>query len=461
MNARDIRVLLVEDDPAQRDELAGFLEDLGFEVQATGDGQEAVAALRRGGFDLVISDVRMPGISGLQLLKEARDLDPEIPVILVTAFGTIPDAVACLKDGGSDYLLKPLNLDQVEHSISRALETRRLQREVADLRRRLGELETIPGIVTSGGPMAEVLSTIARAARSQVSVLILGESGTGKELLARALHEASPRAGGPFVTVNAAALSPSLLESELFGHEKGAFTGADRSRKGRFETAGGGTLFLDEVGDLAPEVQVKLLRVIQERVIERVGSNQPIPVDVRIVAATHRDLPAEVKAGRFREDLFYRLAVVIVEVPALRHRRADIPLLVEHLLEKHLGLGGGGQKQFSREALDRLVRYDFPGNVRELENIVQRALVLSRGDLITAADLPSSVQRRRDDPSVESPEAGDDREDRTLPEAVLALERAMIESALAAEKGNQTRAAERLGISERTLRYKMGKWRSA
>lgn len=461
MTERDIRVLLVEDDPAQRDELAGFLEDLGFEVHAAGEGQAALAALRRGRIDLVISDVRIPGISGVELLKEVRTIDPEIPVILVTAFGTVPEAVACLKNGGSDYLLKPLNLDQVEHSIARALETRRLQREVADLRRRLGKLETLPGIITSGGPMAEVLSTIARAAPSQVSVLILGESGTGKELLARALHGASPRAEGPFVTVNAAALSASLLESELFGHEKGAFTGAERSRKGRFEAASGGTLFLDEVGDLVPEVQVKLLRVIQERVIERVGSNQPIPVDVRIVAATHRDLPAEVKAGRFREDLFYRLAVVIVEVPALRHRRADIPLLIEHLLEKHLALAAGGQKQLSREALDLLVRYDFPGNVRELENIVQRALVLSRGDLITTADLPISVQRRRDDPSAESPETGGEREERTLPEAVQALERRMIESALAVEKGNQSRAAERLGVSERTLRYKLGKWRPA
>jgi len=287
-----------------------------------------------------------------------------------------------------------------------------------------------------------------------VPVLILGESGTGKELIARALHAASGRAGGPFVAVNGASLSPTLLESELFGHERGAFTGAERARKGRFELASGGTFFLDEVGDLPAEVQIKLLRALQEGAIERVGSAEPIPVDVRVVAATHRDLPGEVAAGRFREDLYYRLAVVALEVPPLRRRRSDIPLLAEHFLTKHAAAAGGVRKQLSREAMDRLISYDYPGNVRQLENIVQRSLVLARGELITTADLPAAVTG--------SPANGDGRrtdpgEDAPLPLRVAALERAAIEKALALAGGHQTRAAARLGLSERALRYKMRK----
>ncbi len=238
--------------------------------------------------------------------------------------------------------------------------------------------------------MAEVLSTVARVAPTPVSVLLLGESGTGKELVARAIHSASPRKERPFVAVNAAALSPTLLESELFGHERGAFTGAERMRIGRFEAASGGTIFLDEIGDMPPEVQVKLLRVLQEQTVERIGSSKPISVDTRVVAATHRDILSDVRDGRFREDLYYRIAVVTIELPALRRRRSDIPLLVEHFTRKFTALGGPA-KVFSREAMDRLVRYDFPGNVRELENIVQRALVLSRGDMVTTADLPGIV----------------------------------------------------------------------
>lgn len=458
------RILVVDDDPSQREMLAGFLRDLGTDVDEAADGREALDILRQGQFDLVISDLRMPKMGGEELLVSIMDLNPEIAVILVTAYGSIPGAVATLKGGASDYLLKPLDLDQVEHVVRRCLNEKHMQRENRELRRRLGEIESLPGIVTAGGPMAEVMSTVARVASSEISILLLGESGTGKELMARAIHGASRRAEGPFVAVNAAALSATLIESELFGHERGAFTGADRARMGRFEAAAGGTLFLDEIGDLPAEVQIKLLRVLQERAIERVGSNRPLEVDVRLVAATHRDLLAKVEDGSFREDLFYRMAVVSIELPPLRNRRADIPLLVEHFLAKHGGQdvdpppsgGSAGGKTFSREAMDLLVRYEFPGNVRELENIVRRCLVLSRGSLMTVDDLPPAVLG-----AAEGTLADESDGETSLPARVAALERRAIEEAVAAAGGNQSRAAAGLGISERALRYKRAKYRES
>ncbi|MGB5399385.1 MAG: sigma-54 dependent transcriptional regulator [Thermoanaerobaculia bacterium] len=450
----DGRVLIVEDDPAQREMLVGFLQDLGVETEEAGDGHEALDLMRSRRIDLVVTDLRMPGMEGSELLREIKSQNPEIGVVLVTAFGTVQGAVESLKAGACNYLLKPLDLDEVEHVIGRCLAERQLRRENRELRQRLGEIESIPGIVTAGGVMAETLSKVARVAPSNVSVLLLGESGTGKELLARAIHAASPRADGPFVAVNAAALSPTLLESELFGHERGAFTGADRSRVGRFESAEGGTLFLDEIGELPSDIQVKLLRVLQERAIERVGSNRSTNVDVRVVAATHHDLPARLQEGSFREDLYYRLAVVTIELPPLRRRRSDIPLLVDHFLEKHARAAGGEMKSFSREAMDLVVRYDFPGNVRELENIVQRCLVLARGKLISIDDLPASVLG-----ATQTATTGDAATGSSLPARIEALERAAIDEALQLESGNQTRAAFHLGISERALRYKLAKYR--
>ena len=450
----DGRVLVVEDDASQRQMLADFLRDLGLEVVEASEGHEALDRFQKGPFDLVISDLRMPEMDGQELLQQIKALNPEVGVVLVTAYGTVQGAVATLKSGASDYLLKPLELDEVEHVVRRCLEENHMRRENRDLRRRLGEIESLPGIITAGGAMGEALSKVARVAPSEVSILLLGESGTGKELVARAIHAASRRAEGPFVAVNAAALSTTLLESELFGHERGAFTGADRARIGRLESAAGGTLFLDEIGDLPNEMQVKLLRVLQERTIERVGSNRAVPVDVRVVAATHHDLLATVGSGDFREDLYYRLAVVSIDLPPLRARRTDIPLLVEHFLSKHARTAGVDPKSFSREAMDLLVRYSFPGNVRELENVVQRALVLSRGDLITVDDLPRTVLGAVDEPG--HLEQGSDT---SLPGRIAALEAAAIDEALALEDGNQSRAARRLGISERALRYKRAKYR--
>jgi two-component system NtrC family response regulator len=448
------RILVVENDASQRAQLAGFLRDLEAEVAEASNGSEALARVLDFGPDVVITDLRMPGMDGHELLREIRQINPEIGVIIVTAYGTVEGAVACLKQGASDYVLKPLDLDEIEHLVRRTVERRHLERENRELRQRLGALESVEGIVTAGGAMDVVLSMVKRVSTSSVSVLIVGESGTGKELIARAIHAASPRGAGPFIAVNASALSSTLLESELFGHEKGAFTGADRSRVGRFEAAAGGTLFLDEVGDLPAEVQVRLLRVLQEMAIERVGSNRPIPVDVRLISATHRDLPAEIRAGRFREDLFYRLAVVTIEIPPLRRRRTDIPVLVEHFLRKYGELATDGPRSVSREAMDLLVRYDHPGNVRELENIVQRCMVLARGEQITTDDLPATVLGATAEPSA----AAIPGPDATLPEKVAALEKAAIQEALAAEGGNQSGAARRLGISERALRYKLAKY---
>jgi two-component system NtrC family response regulator len=447
-----LRVLVVDDEQKQRALLAGFFQDLGMEVMEAADGCSALETVRSHLFDVVVTDYRMPGMNGRELLREIKKLNPEIDVVIVTAYGAVEDAVGCLKDGATEYLTKPVDLDEVEHVLERIAERGYLVREIKELKRRLGRFESVAGIVTAGGPMAEVLSTVARVARTPVSVLLTGESGTGKELVARAIHQAGNRSDEPFVTVNGSALSPSLLESELFGHEKGSFTGADRTRIGRFEAASGGTIFLDEIGDLPAEVQVKLLRVLQERTIERVGSTRPIPVDVRVISATHRDLPEEVQAGRFREDLYYRLAVVQLEIPALRSRRADIPRLVEHFAERY-GEMAGATKVFSSEAMDLLVRYDYPGNVRELENIVQRALVLARGDAVTRHDLPDSVREGFSEGGLfpENP--------LSLPAQVAELERKMIEDALEEESGNQSRAADRLGISERTLRYKLSKIR--
>lgn len=446
------RLLVVDDDRGQREMLSGFLRDLGAEVREADGGDAALGAARDWLPDVVISDFRMPGMDGGTLLRRIKSENPEVEVVIVTAYGTVADAVACLKEGAADYLLKPLDLDEVEHVIRRAVERRHLIRENKELRRRLGEVESLPGIVTAGGPMTEVLSAVARAAPTPVSVLLLGESGTGKELIARAIHAASPRRTAPFVAVSAAALSPTLLESELFGHERGAFTGADRLRKGRFETAAGGTLLLDEVGDLPVGAQVKLLRVLQERVLERVGSSNPIPVDVRVISATHRDIASDVKEGRFREDLYYRLAVVTVEIPPLRRRRSDIPLLVEHFIRKHEALGRRA-RTISREAMDLLLRYDYPGNVRELENILQRTLVLARGEVVAREDLPANVRS-----AAESARPGEPGGGGSLRERVAALERAAITEALEREDGNQTRAAHRLGISERALRYKLSKY---
>jgi two-component system NtrC family response regulator len=445
----DRTVLVVDDEGAQRSVLAGFLRKRGMEALQAGGVDEAIRLVTERTVDLVLTDLNMPGKDGLALLDGVRAINPEVPVIVMTAFGTVSTAVDAMKHGAADYLTKPIDLDELEVIVARTLERRALASENAALREQLASRYRLAGLETANAKMAEAVNTAGRAAPSRATILVRGESGTGKEVLARAIHYASPRARAPLVTVNAAALPETLIESELFGHERGAFTGADRERRGRFELADGGTLFLDEIGDLPKGAQVKLLRVLQEQAFERVGGSRTLKVDVRVIAATNRDLPALVRTGEFREDLFYRLNVVCVELPPLRERREDIPLLVDLFLHRFEAERGHPLDGISREAMDALVKYDYPGNVRELENFVHRAVVLSRGPLLTVADFPVHLGRLK-------PEAGSAPE--TFTERVAAFERALIIEALEKSDGVQTRAARDLGMSERHLRYKLRKY---
>ncbi|MBI2358742.1 MAG: sigma-54-dependent Fis family transcriptional regulator [Deltaproteobacteria bacterium] len=442
------RILVVDDEPAQLELVGGFLKKQGFEVVSAESSEAALEKFRQDSFDLVLTDQRMPKLSGLDFVKAIRAHNPEAAVIMMTAYGSIEDAVAAIKEGAADYLTKPLNLEELLHRIHKAAEHRRLLNENRELREALGARHRIEGIIGESGQMLEVLSLVRRVAPSEATVLIRGEGGTGKERIAKAIHHASPRASGPLVRVNCAALPETLLESELFGHERGAFTGAVAARKGRFEAADGGSLFLDEIGDLPMHLQAKLLRVLQEREFERVGSNRSIQVDVRVLTATHRDLEALLKGGRFREDLYYRLNVVTIVLPSLRERRQDLPLLIDHFLARFAEKNGKKIRGFTPEAREALLRYDYPGNVRELENLIERAVVLTRDEVIGKDDLPLLVQE---------PQVADSRET-NLPATVDAVERQMIREALAQADGVQTRAAELLGISERALRYKLKKY---
>jgi DNA-binding NtrC family response regulator len=447
--ANRFHILIVDDEPVQREMVAGFLKKQGFEVIAADSAERALEFFRQDAFDLVLTDQKMASMSGLELLQAVHAINPETPVILITAFGTIEAAVAALKQGAIDYLTKPLNLDELLYRIRQVSDRYRIINENRELREALQGRHRIEGIVGESGQMLEVLSLVRRVALSEATVLIRGESGTGKELIAKAIHFGSPRARGPLVKVNCAALPEALLESELFGHEKGAFTGAIGSRQGRFELASGGTIFLDEIGDLPLHLQAKLLRVLQEREYEKVGSSRPIHVNVRILAASHRPLEDLIKAGQLREDLYYRLNVVTILIPPLRERRSDVSLLIDHFLRHYAEKNGKTIRGLTPEGRDTLLRYDYPGNVRELENIIERAVVLTRDDVIGSGDLPLTVQE---------PEVADRDRETNLAVAVEALERRMIRDALARSDGVQTRAAELLGISERALRYKLIKY---
>jgi len=443
-----IRILVVDDEASQRELISGYLKKQGFEVFTATGGEPALELFRQAPMELILTDQRMPGLSGLDLLKAARAINPETQVIVMTAYGSVETAVEAMRDGAADYVAKPLNLEELRQKILRMVEQHRLYAENRALREELKSRHRIEGIVGESGQMVEVISLVQRVAASEATVLIRGESGTGKELIAKAIHYASPRAARPLVRVNCAALPENLLESELFGHEKGSFTGAIASRKGRFELADNGTLFLDEIGDLPLHLQAKLLRVLQEREFERVGSSQPIKVNVRILSATHRDLESLMRSGQFREDLYYRLNVVTILVPPLRERRQDLPPLMDHFLKLFASKNGKSLRGFSRAARDALLRYDYPGNVRELENLVERAVVLCRGDVIDRGDLPLVL----DEPDAPS-------ETQTqLTAAVEGLERRMIKEALKRANGVQTHAAELLGVTERALRYKLKKY---
>jgi DNA-binding NtrC family response regulator len=439
------RILVVDDEANARTALAELLREEGYVVETAADGFKALPKLEEFAPDLLLTDLRMPGMDGLELMRKARDLDPETVVVLMTAHGAVDSAVAAMRQGAADYLAKPVNLDELIIVLERELERRRLRAEAGQLRERLSEKHRISSLIGTSPAMQEVFDTILQVAPSRASVLITGESGTGKELVAAALHEHSPRARGPFVKLHCAALAETLLESELFGHERGSFTGAVARRDGRFQQAHGGTLFLDEIGEISPAIQVKLLRFLQEHEFERVGGNQTIKVDVRVVAATNRDLLARVKQGLFREDLYYRLNVVSIEMPALRTRVSDIPLLATHFLARYAKENGKPITGFADAALERLTRYHWPGNVRELENAIERAVVVCRADKVRPEDLSSAIV------PAQTAEGAPPIPGTTLAE----LERYAILKTLEQTGGATSRAAEMLGISPRKIQYKL------
>ncbi|HED10145.1 MAG TPA: sigma-54-dependent Fis family transcriptional regulator [Caldithrix abyssi] len=449
-------ILIVDDEEAQRLALKSFLGRRAYKVFLAANGDEALKIVRNETIDIVMTDFRMPGMSGLELLRAIKDVQPGIDVILMTAYGSVDDAVDIMKAGAYDYLTKPVDLDELESLLKRVKGKRLLEEENRQLREQLSEKFRFERIISQSGEMEAVLNIAGRVAKSKAHVLILGESGTGKELLAQAIHYASPRREKPFVTVNVAALAENIIESELFGHEKGAFTGAIHQRRGRFEEANGGTLFVDEVGDIPLSVQVKLLRAIQFGQIQRVGGSETIDVDVRIISATHRDLEAMIRDGQFREDLYYRLNVVAIVAPPLRKRRVDIPLLADHFIKRFARENEKEVTGIEREALDRLMKYDFPGNVRELENMMEHAVVMTRNSLIGREDLPAHLPSGRH-------EALYDPADLSAGHAqkMKAFEKAMIEEALKQSGGNKSAAARLLGITERHLRSRLEKLNSA
>ena len=446
----DKRILIVDDEPSIRKVLSAQLRRVGLDVETAASGLEACERLAEESFNLVVSDLRMPGRTGLELLQWVCENRPGLPVILITAHGTVDTAVEALKRGAFDYITKPFDRDEIVHVIRKALAAQ------AGASRRV--LEPNPGarfrIIGATSAMRDVYRLIEKVAPSPTTVLVTGESGTGKELVARALHEHSDRADAAFIQINCGAIPESLFESELFGHEKGAFTGASHRKPGRFELADGGTLFLDEVGELPRDMQVKILRALQERRIDRVGGVHPLDVDVRVVAATNVDLAEAVRSGSFREDLYYRLNVIPIHLPPLRSRRDDIPLLVEHFLEKFNRRLGRQVHGLTTSALEALNAHSWPGNIRELENVLERSVLLSEVDLLDITDLVGLTPQQAP-PPVEPVEL----EGMGLKEYVRVhtqkLERERIRRVLQVESGNVTRAARRLGISRKSLQTKM------
>ena len=445
-------ILVIDDEEAQREAVGGYLRKRGFVVLQADNGQRGVELLGAQTIDLVITDLRMPELDGMGVLQAARETNPAIGVVLVTAFGTIDGAVDAIREGAFHYLEKPIDLDELDQVVDRALERHHLVSENEILRQRIGGRVEFGGIIARDPAMEEALNIVARAAPSRATVLVRGESGTGKELVARAVHQASPRAPKPFVAVNCAVLNKGLIESELFGHERGAFTGADERRVGRFEQADGGTLFIDELAEIPAEVQVKLLRVLQERKVERVGSGVELEVDVRLIGATHRNLEELVAAGEFREDLFYRLNVISVQLPPRRQRKRDIPVIVEHFLARYAEENAKVVREVSKEAMDLLMRYGYPGNVRELQNIIERAVVMTRGEVVLRTELPPEVQELQGTAAPVAPSGA------TLLAQVEELEKRAIVEALDQADGIQSRAAGILGLTERNLRYKLKKY---
>jgi two-component system response regulator HydG len=437
------RIVVADDEASARSGLGTLLRDEGFDVILAEDGPTALARVQESNPDILVTDLRMPGMDGIELLQKAREVDPELVVVLMTAFAEVETAVRAMQEGAEHYLTKPLQIDELVLVLRRALERRNLRTEATELRARLKDRLRFDNIVGASPAMQEVFNVVEQVAPTKASVLITGESGTGKELVAQAIHENSPRAAAPFVKLHCASLAETILESELFGHEKGSFTGAAGRREGRFKQADGGTLFLDEIGEISPAIQVKLLRFLQEKTFERVGGNETIKVDVRIIAATNRDLTSEVQTGRFREDLYYRLNVVNIEMPPLRARPSDLLPLATHFLQRFAKENGKRIEGFADDAVERITGYRWPGNVRELENIIERAVVLCDGAKLTAKHLPAGV-------------GASVRGGMRIPGSTMdEIERHAILTTLEACGGRTTQAAQMLDISVRKIQYKL------
>ena len=453
------KILVVDDDAAIVFALRRTFEKEGYAVVSAKDGVAGLGAIRSGAPDLAFLDITMPGLDGLSVLAKVREEQIDVPVVIVTGFGTMQTAIRAVQLGAYDYITKPLDVDQVRSAARRALELRRLREEVRGLRARLGTRPPEDSIIGNDPKMQEVYKAIGAVTTTpnETNVLITGESGTGKELVARAIHAHGPAAREPFVGINCAALPGDLLESELFGHERGAFTGATDRKPGRFEIAGGGTIFLDEIGGLSPDLQQKLLRVLQEREFERVGGNAPIPVRARFITATNRDLEGEVRRGAFREDLYFRLNVMRIHLPPLRERLGGIPSLVNHFLPKYSRILNKRMSGIAPEVLDMLRRYGWPGNVRELENVMERCVILAQGEVILPDTLPEQVRGDRGMPAIDVPITSP-RLEEARRAVVEAFERKFIVETLKATEGNVTEAARRAGIERQSFQRLMGKY---
>ncbi len=442
------KILVVDDEASHRKMIEAVLSDEGYEIKQADDGQSAIDAVKKEFYDLILMDIRMHAVGGIEALKQIKEISPAIPIIIMTAYASVDTAVNSLKSGAYDYLTKPLDIDELKILVQKTLRYHQLEKENIYLRERLNDRFDFSNIIGRSPAMEKLFETTALVAPSEATVLIFGESGTGKELIANAIHQNSPRKERPFIKVNCAALPETLLESELFGHEKGSFTGAIARKQGRFQLAHKSSIFLDEVAEMAPTTQAKILRVLQEREFEPLGSTQTIKVDTRVIAATNKNLEAEIKKGRFREDLYYRLNVVSLEVPPIRERREDISLLADFFLKQYAEKNKRVLKGFTPRAMDLLMRYDWPGNVRELENVVERAVIMARGEMITPAEFPDMLQEL--DPEVKATYVNLS-PGRTLKD----VEKDMIIRTLEETAGNRTHAAKILGISRRTLQLKL------
>ncbi len=445
------RILLAEDEKGMNEVLRILLENEGYEVTSVFNGEDALRSLESEIFDIVITDIKMPGADGYAVLKKTKDLSPSTLVIMITAFGTNEDAIEAMKLGAYDYINKPFKVDEIRLILKRAIEKRRLIKEIEILREKIKTTYRLEDIIGRSKKMQELMQALPKIARSNSNVLITGESGSGKELVARAIHNLSTRAEKQFVAINCATLPEGLLESELFGYMKGAFTGATHNKEGLFEIADGGSIFLDEIAEMPFQLQAKLLRVIETGTFRRLGSTSDIKVDVRIIAATNKDLKEETQKGRFREDLYYRLNVIPIRIPPLRERKEDIPLLVEHFLKK----AGAENVRFSPEAMKRLLEYEWKGNVRELENMIERILLLTEREIILPEDLPSELQQQNSSPGglPELTEKGIDL-DRLLEE----IEITYLKKALEIASGVKTEAAKLLNLSFRSFRHRLAKY---